>query len=86
MYEWDENKREINLVKHKIDFIDAVDIFNSEYIETRLVRNEEVRFCVTGKINNVVCSLVYTLRGNKKRIISVRPASKKERKDYEEVI
>jgi uncharacterized DUF497 family protein len=26
-YDWDENKRQLNLEKHGIDFIDAADIF-----------------------------------------------------------
>ena len=27
MFEWDEGKREANLVKHGVDFVDAVEVF-----------------------------------------------------------
>ena len=83
MYEWDENKRKVNLQKHKIDFVDAVKIFDSFYLEFSSPKKEEERFLVIGVLENILCSLVYTNRGNKKRIISVRRARKKERVVYE---
>ena len=48
-FEWDENKRQSNLSKHGIDFVDAAKIFNRpvlervdnryDYEETRIVAN-----------------------------------------------
>ena len=84
-YEWDENKRRYNLKKYKIDFIDAIAIFDDPYrIELECYSKGELRFQTIGIINEVILFLVYTLRGKAKRIISVRRASKNERKAYHE--
>ena len=85
-FEWDENKRKYNLEKHKIDFIDAVAIFDDiDRIEYEDIKKGETRNQTIGKVNDIVLFLMYTLRGKKKRIISVRRASKNERKAYNEV-
>ena len=84
-FEWDENKRIYNLEKHGIDFIDIIEIFDDpNRIEIENLRNGEQRFQTIGMVNDVILFLVYTSRGRKKRIISVRRASKNEREAYEE--
>lgn len=84
-FEWDENKRKHNLEKHGIDFIDAIEIFkDTNRIEFENSKNAETRTQTIGMTQNVVLFLVYTSRGSKKRIISVRRASKNERKAYDE--
>lgn len=84
-FEWDESKRKYNLDKHGIDFIDIIELFDDpNRIEFENTRNGEKRFQTIGMVNDVVLFLVYTSRGSKKRIISVRRASKNERKAYEE--
>ncbi len=84
-FEWDENKRQYNLEKHNIDFIDAIEIFDDpDRIELENNNKGEKRVQTIGIVHNIVLFLVYTTRGTKKRIISVRRASKNERKAYEE--
>ena len=84
-FEWDENKRELNLKKHGIDFIDAIEIFNDpDRIEAESSFEKEKRRLTIGLVNDIVLLLVYTQRGKKRRIISVRKASKSERKFYYE--
>ncbi len=84
-FEWDENKRKYNLGKHGIDFIDAIAIFDDpNRIEFDNNRKGEIRFETIGMVHDVILFLVYTSRGSKKRIISVRRASKNERKTYDE--
>ncbi len=84
-FEWDENKQKYNFDKHGIDFIDIIEIFDDpNRIEFENTRNGEKRFQTIGTVNGVILFLVYTSRGTKKRIISVRRASKNERKAYEE--
>jgi uncharacterized DUF497 family protein len=84
-YEWDENKRRYNLDKHGIDFMDAIEIFHDlNRMEFENTRKEETRFQTIGMVNDIVLFLVYTIRGRKKRIISVRRASKNERKAYDQ--
>jgi uncharacterized DUF497 family protein len=82
-YEWDEDKRKINLEKHNFDFIDAIEIFRDlERIECMTQRNDEIRYQTIGEINNMIVLVVYTNRMSKKRIISARRASKHEREAY----
>lgn len=84
-FEWDENKRQYNLEKHGIDFMDAIEIFDDpDRIEFESIRKGEVRVQTIGMVYDIVLFLVYILRGRKKRIISVRRASKNERKAYDE--
>lgn len=81
----DENKRTYNLEKHGIDFIDAIALFDDpNRIELENIREGEKRLQTIGIVHDVVLFLVYTSRGSKKRIISVRRASKNERKAYEQ--
>jgi uncharacterized DUF497 family protein len=42
----------------------------------------ERRIVATGKIEDGVFVVVYTWRGRRRRIISARPAKRKERDDY----
>ena len=84
-FEWNENKREYNLEKHGIDFIDAVEIFDDpDRIEAESIRERERRCQTIGLVNDVVLFVVYTHRSKIKRIISARRASKNERKTYYE--
>ncbi|NCQ71388.1 MAG: BrnT family toxin [Microcystis aeruginosa Ma_QC_Ca_00000000_S207] len=82
--EWDNNKAASNLIKHKIDFEDAKNIFLDP---NRLEREDkrdynEPRIQVIGIVNQVVLFVVYTKRNGRYRIISARRANKNERRQY----
>ncbi len=32
-FEWDEAKRQANILKHGIDFVDAVEVFRGDFVE-----------------------------------------------------
>lgn len=84
-YEWDENKRVANLAKHDIDFKEAENFDWSSAIETiddRLNYSEE-RWVALGLIDNRLHVLIYTIRGENIRLISLRKANKHESKYYE---
>jgi uncharacterized DUF497 family protein len=83
-FEWDEKKRESNLKKHGIDFIDAVEVFSdTDRVDIDSTRNGEKRGQTIGLIFDVVVILlVHVSRDQKKRIISARKASRKEREMY----
>ena len=86
-FEWDENKNEVNKSKHKIDFMDAIQVFYDDLrltnLDDRLDYGEE-RYQVIGMAYNRVLFVVYTERsGNTIRIISARKANKRERSIYE---
>lgn len=83
-FEWDESKRTLNLAKHSIDFVDAIKVFHdTNRIELETERNGEQRLQTIGMVEGMTIILVaYIDRNKKKRIISARRASKKEREAY----
>lgn len=84
-YDWDNEKRKINLQKHGIDFVGAIKVFDDpDRIEFSSHRKGEERLQTIGITHGVIISLVYTVRKDKKRIISARMASKNERETYYE--
>ena len=84
-YEWDEAKREANLVKHGVDFMDALEVFADplrvERVNQRRGYAEERRE-VVGMVRDQMLFVVYTLRGEVRRLISARRASRNERRAY----
>ena len=82
--EWDNNKAASNLIKHKIDFEDAKNIFlNPNRLEREDKRDyDETRIQVIGIVNQVVLFVVYTQRNGRYRIISARRANKNEQRQY----
>ncbi len=88
IFEWDENKEKSNLRKHKIGFDEAESVFADAFSVTIPDPDhsiEENRFIDIGMSEkNRVLVVVYTERGEQIRIISVRKATKAERKIYEQ--
>ncbi len=83
-FEWDTAKNAANIAKHRIDFGDAVRIFEGpvlEQIDHRRDYSEE-RVAVTGVVMGLELFMVYTVRGDNRRIISARRASRNERDAY----
>ena len=84
--EWDERKADANLRKHGVDFADAGTVLHDDHAIT-IPEGEsgEERFVTTGldALGRVVV-VVYTWRAERARIISARPATPRERRQYEE--
>lgn len=85
-FEWDERKNQSNAQKHGVNFQDAVRIFDGPVMENQVNRPGEPRLLAVGLMKNIEITVVYTLRGKKKRIISARRAKKNERKKYRETL
>jgi hypothetical protein len=86
-YEWDEYKRQINLQKHGLDFAIAYKVYeSSEKLTLSSDYAGERREIDLAPVGNelLVLTMVYTYRGEKVRVISLRKASSKERKLYYE--
>jgi uncharacterized DUF497 family protein len=86
-FEWDEAKNRANIRKHGIAFEMAQLIFKSTFFTKLDLINTygEDRFISIGKIDDiVVLVVVHTDRNERTRIISARPASRKERQAYYE--
>ncbi|MDF0601621.1 BrnT family toxin [Psychromarinibacter sp. C21-152] len=83
-YEWDADKRRANLDKHGLDFADVERGFDWELalLDEDDARAEQ-RDQAIGYLFQQVVVLVYTLRGDACRIISLRRADPRERRAYE---
>ncbi len=87
-YEWDERKRASNLEKHGLDFVDAGvvhEAFHKVTLEVTRTKDRERRFADFAEAGGAVLKLVYTLRGGIVRCISLRSASRQERKMFDEI-
>lgn len=84
-FDWDPAKREINLQKHEIDFVDAVAVFrDTQHIREDTTRPEhgEQRTKAIGRAGSMLICVIYTDRGDRRRIISARRARRDERERY----
>ena len=87
-FTWDDDKQEINIKKHGIDFLEAATVFDDE---NALITHDpdhsqdEDRFVILGFSKNVRLLIVchcYRTDDEVVRIISARKANRKERKVY----
>ncbi|MGH8528574.1 MAG: BrnT family toxin [Nevskiales bacterium] len=84
-YEWDEAKREANLDKHGLDFILAPLIYEADFkLTLPSPRGNETRWVDIAELEDesVVVTMVYALRGEVIRVISLRRANSKEHRIY----
>jgi uncharacterized DUF497 family protein len=84
---WDEPKRVANLVKHGLDFADAVWVLESEIrLDVVSIRNGEERIQSFAYVFDrlTVLTLVHMPREDATRIISFRAASEEESEVYHE--
>jgi uncharacterized DUF497 family protein len=89
IYEWDERKRVANLGKHGMDFYRGKRVYEAERkitIETTKEGSRERRFLDVSEVESGCVALVYTYRGESVRIISLRHAKRKERRDFDAAI
>ena len=85
-FEWDIDKAQVNLKKHRVSFADAVSVFeDSEAITVEDNEQGEERFVTIGMdCFGKLLVVVYTWRSELSiRIISARKATKTEIKDYQ---
>jgi uncharacterized DUF497 family protein len=87
IYEWDEAKRTANLEKHGLDFADADLVLESEYVLiVNSPRNGQPRQQALAYVFGAlaVLSVAFVPGQDRYRIISFRPAQRKERSAYHE--
>ena len=82
-YEWDDAKRAKNRAKHGVDFADVVRFHWASALLIDDRRHDEPRVRALGLIDGKLMALVYTERGARVRVISLRKAEKQERRLYE---
>lgn len=87
IYDWDEAKRRINIAKHGIDFFELRQAFEDpDGLHYQDLRRDhgEVRFVLLARWNGTIVHVVFTDRGDFRRIISARQAHWKERVLYDQ--
>jgi uncharacterized DUF497 family protein len=84
-FEWDERKARANLRKHRVDFADAVAIFQDDRATTIADDDADEERYVTIGMDALgrVLVVVYTIRGRRIRLISARAATRRERLIFE---
>jgi uncharacterized DUF497 family protein len=82
IFDWDEQKNELNRNKHGIDFDDAIEIFDGPIILRRSNRNNEERWLAIGKSHDRIMSVIFTHRDEVIRIISARHPRRDEERAY----
>ena len=84
--EWDPSKARSNLSKHGVSFSDVEPAFYDEFaisIPDEFSAVEE-RFLLIGRdALGRILTVSYTYRGDFIRLISARPSTKSERREYE---
>lgn len=89
-FEWNRANIDKSFEKHGITPNQSEEIFLDE--DLKVIRDikhsqKEKRLIAIGKtFENKILFIVFTIRKNKIRIISARPANKKERRNYEKAI
>lgn len=86
VFEWDDEKRRANLARHGIDFEDGAVMWLGSVLEDYERRwiGGELRILAVGTLpaDEKIVAMVYTRRGARIRIISMRRARDYERRDY----
>jgi uncharacterized DUF497 family protein len=87
-FEWEESKALANFRKHKVSFEEESTVFEDDLSLTGCDPDHSIgehRFITFGvSIESRVLVVSHTERGERIRIISARPATRIERKIYEE--
>jgi len=87
-FEWDRRKDSANQRKHGVGFAEASTGFDDPLSVTIPDLDDtigEERFVIVGMSSaRSLLIVVHTIRGERIRLISARPATKHERRNYEE--
>jgi uncharacterized protein len=89
-FEWDSNKAQSNIEKHGITFEEAAEVFFDPFYQTgnanpiNAPSSEQRAFIIGYSLEQRLLIVVYVERRLRNRIISARPATRTERKLYEQ--
>lgn len=83
-FEWNENKRLINLRRHGIDFADA-DLVFEHFVATTIdyrFNYGEIRYMTYGLLRGEIVTIIHTENDDIIRVISFRKATRYEQQEY----
>jgi uncharacterized protein len=86
MFEWDEAKRLATLEKHGIDFVRAAEVFSTPHVVLPGRSDIETRQVAVGEVGGKIIAVVFTMRGEVRRLISARRARANERENYRALV
>jgi hypothetical protein len=85
-FEWDAGNSEKNWKRHQVTQAECEQVFANLPLllsVTTKMREEERRYFALGRTDaGKELAVVFTIRGKKVRVISARPMSRRERKEY----
>ncbi len=85
-FEWDEDKRLANIKKHGLDFADADLVFDGRPVSTTTSSRDDEERYVTAAIHlERFITVVWTRRGEKIRVISMRRTRDAEKRAYRQL-
>ena len=88
-FEWDPQKAAANLAKHRVSLEEAATVFGDPLggiVADPRDSSGEARFVLLGlSQDRRLLAVMYAERGGAVRIISARPATRRERRDHEEI-
>lgn len=86
--EYDPAKREQTLDNRGLDFDRCTDVFSGPILEMEDTRIKygEPRFIAFGLLDKRMVVIVWTPRGNRRRIISMRKANEREQKRFRQYL
>lgn len=83
---WEEAKQRSNIAKHGYDFADMAEVFDGRFVVTRIDTRfgyGELRYNMLAEFHGRIVNVTFTPRTGRAHLISVRPASREERKVYD---
>ena len=87
-FEWDDDKALANLAKHGLPFEIGCKVFADSFsveVDDIQFHEREDRWLRVGLVEGRMLAVAYTIRGERTRIISVRGATPREKRQYHEV-
>lgn len=88
-FEWDKGNIDKNLLKHKVTNKEAEEVFENRHFMIEDKKHSTVyerRYMLWGVTNSKrKLTIIFTIRTNRIRIISVRDMNVKERRQYEKI-
>jgi uncharacterized protein len=86
-FEWDKNKAAANLKKHRVSFDEARTVFNDPlariFDDEEHSRHEQREIIIGHAVTQRLLLVCFSERDGAIRIISARPATRREHRDYE---
>ena len=88
-FEWDSEKSEANKKKHGISFGEAIEIWQASHLTVEDVarsKDGEIRSATIGLVGAEIYTAIWTKRGHRTRLISVRKARDGEKEIFRKKI